>query len=69
MINLAYVFPGQGSQFVGMLAELAEQYPLILDHFSLVSEQVGYDLWQLVQEGPETKLNQTEHTQSCYADC
>ncbi|MBA2656484.1 MAG: ACP S-malonyltransferase [Tatlockia sp.] len=63
MTNLAYVFPGQGSQFVGMLAGLAEQYPLIKDHFSQVSERIGYDLWQLVQEGPEAKLNQTEHTQ------
>ncbi|MBA2651428.1 MAG: ACP S-malonyltransferase [Tatlockia sp.] len=63
MINLAYVFPGQGSQFVGMLAGLAEQYPLIKEHFAHVSERVGYDVWQLVQEGPEPKLNQTEHTQ------
>ncbi|MBA3535323.1 MAG: ACP S-malonyltransferase [Tatlockia sp.] len=63
MTNLAYVFPGQGSQFVGMLAVLAEHYPLIREHFTRVSEQVGYDLWQLVQEGPESKLNQTEHTQ------
>lgn len=63
MTNLAYVFPGQGSQFVGMLATLAEHYPLITDHFTRVSERLGYDLWQLVQDGPETKLNQTEHTQ------
>ncbi|MBA2711090.1 MAG: ACP S-malonyltransferase [Tatlockia sp.] len=63
MSNLAYVFPGQGSQFVGMLSNLADPYPLIIDHFSLVSEKLGFDLWQLVQEGPETKLNQTEYTQ------
>ncbi|CDZ79267.1 Malonyl CoA-acyl carrier protein transacylase [Legionella massiliensis] len=63
MTNLSFVFPGQGSQFVGMLAGLAERYSLITDHFSLVSDRVGYDLWQLVQEGPESKLNQTEHTQ------
>lgn len=63
MINLAYVFPGQGSQHLGMLAELAEQHSSIKESFALVSERIGYDLWHLVQEGPESKLNQTEHTQ------
>ncbi len=59
----AFVFPGQGSQSVGMLSELATDHPLILDLFSAASERIGYDLWELVQQGPETKLNQTEHTQ------
>ncbi|KTC78224.1 ACP S-malonyltransferase [Legionella brunensis] len=63
MINSAYVFPGQGSQFVGMLSDLAERYSLVQDLFSLVSDKVGYDLWQLTQEGPESQLNQTENTQ------
>lgn len=63
MINSAYVFPGQGSQSVGMLADLASKYSLIKDLFALVSDRMGYDLWQLVQEGPESQLNQTEHTQ------
>jgi [acyl-carrier-protein] S-malonyltransferase len=63
MINLAFLFPGQGSQYVGMLAELAERYSLITELFTLVSDKIGYDLWQLVQEGPELELNQTEHTQ------
>ena len=63
MIYTAFVFPGQGSQSVGMLAELAETYPLIGDVFALVSDSLGYDLWQLVQMGPESRLNQTEHTQ------
>ncbi|KTD22306.1 malonyl CoA-ACP transacylase [Legionella lansingensis] len=63
MINSAFVFPGQGSQFVGMLAELASQYSLIRDTFSQASERVGYDIWQLTQEGSEERLNQTEHTQ------
>jgi len=63
MMNLAYVFPGQGSQHLGMLADLALKYSSIKEHFALVSERIGYDLWQLVQEGPESKLNQTEHTQ------
>lgn len=63
MINSAFVFPGQGSQFVGMLSELADSYSLVTDLFALVSDRVGYNLWQLVQEGPESQLNQTEHTQ------
>lgn len=63
MINFAVVFPGQGSQFLGMLSELADSHSLIREHFDLVSDRVGYDLWQLVQDGPESTLNQTEHTQ------
>ncbi|MDI9818202.1 MULTISPECIES: ACP S-malonyltransferase [unclassified Legionella] len=63
MVNSAFVFPGQGSQSVGMLSELAETYPLVRDVFSLASEGVGYDVWQLTQEGPESRLNQTEYTQ------
>ncbi len=59
----AYVFPGQGSQFVGMLSELASQHPIITEIFSTVSERVGYDVWHLVQHGPEEMLSQTEHTQ------
>jgi [acyl-carrier-protein] S-malonyltransferase len=59
----AVVFPGQGSQSVGMLSEMAIHYPLITDVFASVSEHLGYDLWALVQEGPEAKLNQTEYTQ------
>ena len=57
-VNLAYVFPGQGSQALGMLAELAQNYPLITDLFKQVSERLDYDLWKLVQEGPESQLNQ-----------
>lgn len=63
MSNSAYVFPGQGSQSVGMLAELAGKHSLIKDLFALVSDRMSYDLWQLVQEGPESRLNQTEYTQ------
>lgn len=59
----AIVFPGQGSQSVGMLSELSTQYPLIQTTFDLVSETLGYDLWHLVQQGPSETLNQTEHTQ------
>ncbi|MBU0744614.1 MAG: ACP S-malonyltransferase [Gammaproteobacteria bacterium] len=59
----AIVFPGQGSQAVGMLKELAAVYPQIQDTFNEASELLGYDLWDLVQNGPEDKLNQTEFTQ------
>ena len=61
--SLAFVFPGQGSQSLGMLAELGAQQPLIIDTFREASEALGYDLWKLVQEGPEEQLNQTDKTQ------
>ena len=63
MNNFAIVFPGQGSQFVGMLKDLAAVYPEIKTTFAAVSEHLHYDVWELVQEGPEDSLNQTEHTQ------
>ncbi|ASQ45817.1 ACP S-malonyltransferase [Legionella clemsonensis] len=63
MNKLAFIFPGQGSQSVGMLADFASSYPLVRELFSVVSDTVGYDVWKLTQEGPEAKLNQTEHTQ------
>lgn len=63
MNNFAIVFPGQGSQFVGMLGDLAAVYPAIKTTFSEVSDHLNYDVWQMVQQGPEEKLNQTEHTQ------
>lgn len=63
MLNTAVVFPGQGSQSVGMLSDFLPQYPIITDFFTQASDVVGYDLWQLVQHGPEEQLNQTEHTQ------
>ncbi|GGI91319.1 ACP S-malonyltransferase [Legionella impletisoli] len=63
MKTIGFVFPGQGSQSVGMLNDLAKSYPLILELFLQVSERVGYDVWDLVQNGPEEKLNQTERTQ------
>lgn len=61
--NLAFVFPGQGSQKVGMLAELAELHPVIINTFAEASGVLGYDLWDLVQNGPEEDLNQTDKTQ------
>lgn len=60
--QLAFVFPGQGSQKVGMLADLAGE-PIVASTFSEASEALGYDLWQTIQEGPQEKLNLTETTQ------
>ena len=63
MKKFAMVFPGQGSQSVGMLAELATQFPLVEETFKQASEVLGYDLWQLVQQGPAEELNKTWQTQ------
>lgn len=63
MKKFAMVFPGQGSQTVGMLAELAGDYPIVQETFKQASETLGYDLWQLVQEGPTEELNKTWQTQ------
>lgn len=61
--SLAFVFPGQGSQQMGMLSELAETHPVIKKTFSEASEVLGYDLWDLIQNGPVEDLNQTDKTQ------
>ena len=61
--NLAFVFPGQGSQSVGMLAELATDHPEVRQVFDEASEGAGSDLWAVSQDGPEDALNRTEHTQ------
>ncbi|MDH5190809.1 MAG: ACP S-malonyltransferase [Gammaproteobacteria bacterium] len=62
-MTVAFIFPGQGSQSVGMLSELAEQYAEVNNTFSSASDVLGYDLWKLVKEGPDTELNQTSKTQ------
>src|SRR5262245_52405347 len=58
-----FVFPGQGSHSVGMLAELAAHDRVVIDTFAESSAVLGYDLWQLVQQGPAEKLNETVHQQ------
>ncbi|CAI0962002.1 ACP S-malonyltransferase [Serratia sp. JSRIV002] len=63
MTQTAFVFPGQGSQTVGMLADLAAQFPIVEQTFSDASAALGYDLWQLVQTGPAEELNKTWQTQ------
>src|SRR5690606_34708012 len=61
--SFAFVFPGQGSQSLGMLAEHGAQQRVILDTFAEASSALGYDLWALTQQGPEEQLNQTDKTQ------
>ncbi len=61
--SLAFVFPGQGSQSLGMLAEIGAQQPLIRETFGEAADALGYDLWALTQQGPEELLNQTDKTQ------
>ncbi|MBD1571746.1 ACP S-malonyltransferase [Vibrio sp. S17_S38] len=63
MSKFAVVFPGQGSQTVGMLSDLGEQYEVVKSTFSEASEALGYDLWALVQNGPVEDLNETFRTQ------
>lgn len=62
-MTFAFVFPGQGSQSVGMLAALANAEPLVQETFAEASSVLGYDLWQLCQQGPEDQLGSTERTQ------
>jgi [acyl-carrier-protein] S-malonyltransferase len=63
MEDLAFVFPGQGSQKVGMLAAAAAAYPSVGQTFEEASDALGYDLWDLVQNGEQEALNMTETTQ------
>lgn len=57
------LFPGQGSQSIGMLSELANEYALIEEVFQEASDALGFDLWRLCQSGPDTELNKTQNTQ------
>lgn len=62
-MTTAFVFPGQGSQSVGMLADIATEYALVGETFAEASQALGYDLWQVVANGPTETLNQTSVTQ------
>ncbi|MDC9589640.1 ACP S-malonyltransferase [Xenorhabdus sp. XENO-10] len=63
MSDFAMVFPGQGSQSLGMLADLSSEFPLVEQTFAEASAVLGYDLWTLVQQGPAEELNKTWKTQ------
>ncbi|MEO1594471.1 MAG: ACP S-malonyltransferase [Pseudomonadota bacterium] len=60
---MAFVFPGQGSQSVGMLADMAARSPIVGDTFATASAALGYDLWTLCQDDPDGRLSKTEVTQ------
>lgn len=62
-MSLGFIFPGQGSQAIGMLTEIAERYPRIAETFEEAGDCLSLPLWQLVREGPEERLNSTEITQ------
>ena len=61
--SIAWVFPGQGSQFVGMGKELAEAFPEVMAKFDEANDILGFDLKRLCFEGPEDQLSRTENTQ------
>lgn len=61
--SVAFVFPGQGSQVVGMLLEAYEQFSAVQDTFAEASQALGYDIWDLIQSGPQESLNLTATTQ------
>jgi [acyl-carrier-protein] S-malonyltransferase len=64
-MTLAFVFPGQGSQSIGMLAALGAAEPVVRETFADASDVLGYDLWQLVQSGLEADLGATERSRRC----
>jgi [acyl-carrier-protein] S-malonyltransferase len=61
--KLAFVFPGQGSQKIGMFSDLSERHQVIIDTFEISSQVLGYDLWDMVQLGTQEQINLTEITQ------
>ena len=69
MTNLAFVFPGQGSQKIGMLADLAEHNPIIQKTFTEASDVLGYDMWHLIQQGAQEDINLTQRTQPILLTC
>ena len=62
-MKFAFVFPGQGSQSVGMVNDLAESFSVVKECYQEASDAIKVDLWKMVQEGPAEELNQTQNTQ------
>ncbi|MFT7651599.1 MAG: [acyl-carrier-protein] S-malonyltransferase [Candidatus Azotimanducaceae bacterium] len=62
-MSIGAIFPGQGAQSVGMLADLAQSFPVVQDKFSEASDVLGFDLWRMVQDGPAEDLSATQNTQ------
>ena len=62
-MSSVFLFPGQGSQSVGMMADLADHHPVVHEVFAEASDALGMDLLTLVLNGPEEQLNSTEFTQ------
>jgi [acyl-carrier-protein] S-malonyltransferase len=62
-LTVAFVFPGQGSQSVGMQQALAAEFPVVGETYQEASEALGFDLWNLVQNGPAESLDETVNTQ------
>ena len=69
MNQVAYVFPGQGSQSVGMMTGWGKHQPVVEEVFAEAADTLGYNLWKVVREGPESTLNQTEVTQPAMLCC
>ena len=62
--KIAMIFPGQGSQKVGMLSQLSQQESVVADIFNQASEVLNIDLWKITQENPDDLLNQTSYSTS-----
>ena len=62
-MSLGILFPGQGSQSVGMLKDLKTSYSIVSEIFEEASDVLSYDLWKITKNGPESKINDTEFTQ------
>jgi len=63
MKSFGFVFPGQGSQSIGMLADIAAEFSEVVDTYAEASDILSYDLWRIAQKGPEEILAQTQYTQ------
>lgn len=63
MKKFAFIFPGQGSQSVGMFGDYVAQFPVVNETFEQASQALGYDVAALIKDGPQEKLNQTQYTQ------